>query len=327
MRHSAGGPGPVARDEGVRFERPGSLSLIIPSALYGSVAAAIVVTYARIPAAELYHTSGAGLTAGLGRGLVFVNYSMALMGIGVAAVAADRLLVHGADRRWVAPAAVVAVALCAVAAWPGVVDQDDLDAKSINVLPAVGVAIAAVLTVAVLARRAPTVATSLPPAERRIRLALVAALGLLAIPWIAAELGFYVDGLPLVGDRLMASRLLPEGDGSRLAAVHLGHHHGLDGVLLALTALSLWPAARAMRTGTLQRLTVLYLAAMFTYGVANALQDAWFEQVVKRGSTAWEIPGVLRPERSTAWLGIVLGSVGLWLLLAGRVRATAARSR
>ena len=37
--------------------------------------------------------------------------------------------------------------LCAVTAWPGVVDQHDLDAKAINAVPALGVAIAFVLSV------------------------------------------------------------------------------------------------------------------------------------------------------------------------------------
>ncbi len=60
--------------------------------------------------------------------------------------------------------------------------------------------------------------------------------------------------------------------------VHLGHHEGLDGALLAWDALLL----SRRRTGTVHS---WYLALMLTYGVAVAAQDAWLEQVVKRGWT------------------------------------------
>ena len=35
---------------------------------------------------------------------------------------------------------------------------------------------------------------------------------------------------------------------------------------------------------------------MAVYGIANIANDAWFEQVVKRGWTDWAIPNVLRPD-------------------------------
>ena len=58
-----------------------------------------------------------------------------------------------------------------------------------------------------------------------------------------------------------------------------GHHHGLDGVLLALSALLL----SRMQVTRLRAVVGAYLALMLAYGLANAVQDAWLEQVVKRG--------------------------------------------
>src|SRR5919205_2518196 len=139
-------------------------------AMFTVVAVEIVVTYARIPPAELYSVSGTGLGAGFGRALVFLNFPVALAALPVIALAADRL------RR--APAllvALVAGGLCSVVFWPGVVDQYDLDARPINALPAAGVALA--------------VALSLAAGLHRERVRLRAAPGLLlllALPWLAA---------------------------------------------------------------------------------------------------------------------------------------------
>src|SRR5919205_1309922 len=89
-------------------------------AMLGVVAVEIVVTYSRIPPAELYSVSGTGLGAGCGRALVFLNFPVALAALPVIALAADRLRS--------APAlvgAVVATGLCSLVFWPGVVDQYD----------------------------------------------------------------------------------------------------------------------------------------------------------------------------------------------------------
>ena len=86
---------------------------------------AVLVTYARLQAAELYNVDEAGdLAAGLGHTLVVLNYPLALGGIALAAVA-------GGPR----PLVWAAILLCAVTAVPGVVDQDDLDARWINASP------------------------------------------------------------------------------------------------------------------------------------------------------------------------------------------------
>src|SRR6478672_7727165 len=94
------------------------------------VAGAIAVTYARFAPERLYHVHGTGLAAGPGRALVFLSFPCAFVALGVLAVAADSLGRRGRV------AAAVGAALCSVAAWPGVVNADDLDAKWANVVPA-----------------------------------------------------------------------------------------------------------------------------------------------------------------------------------------------
>src|SRR5205823_2229943 len=108
-------------------------------------AVAMFITYARVPARELYHVSGSGLEGGASRVLVFSNYSTALVAIAVLAVVADRL-----PGRIAQGMAVVTLVLCAAVFWPGVVDQANLDAKPVNEIAAIGVLVALALTVAML---------------------------------------------------------------------------------------------------------------------------------------------------------------------------------
>jgi hypothetical protein len=251
------------------------------------VAAEIVVTYSRIPPARLYSVSGTGVGAGFGRALVFLNFPVALAALPVVALAADRL-----RRATALVAAVVAAGLCAVVFRPGVVDQYDLDARLVNALPATGVALAVVLSLAAGLHR-----------ERvRLRVAPVLLL-LLALPWLAADLGFHLDGVPLLGRIFLTGKVV----GPR-AAVHLGHHHGLDGVLLTFAALLLVPAARRIRAPALRLLVGLYLGLQIAYGLANTVQDAWLEQVAKRGWTTYVIPSVLHPALTLPWLGIAVAA-------------------
>jgi hypothetical protein len=240
-------------------------------------ALAVLVTYARLPPEETYHVSREGLAGGLSRTLVLLNFPISLAAIGVVGV----LLERGAPR---VPAS-VAIALCAVTAWPGVVDQDDLDARLVNAVPALGVALAVALTL--WARPRLDLAPRQPIDRLRVAVAVVVVVA--SIPWLFAELGFYGP------DPILAEEVPP---GETIAAVHLGHHHGTDGSLLAVIALLL---SRVARSAALRA----YVALMLVYGLANALQDFWFEQLVKRGTTDVEIPSVLVPELSLAWAGVL----------------------
>jgi hypothetical protein len=200
-----------------------------------------------------------------------------------------------------------------------VVDQSDLDAKPANALPALGVLVALVLTVVALARGG--IGASRPfGGGWDVARAVAAGLLLLgSLPWLSAELGFYLDGVPGLGSLFMSGELTPEPGHPTLTAVHLGHHHGMDGTLLALAALALSRVAGDIRTPFLRPAFSLYVALMLVYGLANAVQDFWFEQLVKRGTTTLELPSMTEPKASWAWAAL-LGSALLIHFGAGRVR-------
>jgi hypothetical protein len=278
-------------------------------ALFGLVALEVLVTYARTPADELYHVSGTGAGAGLGRALVFLNFPVALAALPLLAFAADRL--RGG---FALATALSAAVLCAVVFWPGVVDQADLDARPVNALAAAGVALAVLLTAAAGLLRVPV---RLHPAF----VGLAAYLLVFATPWIAADLGFHLGGVPVLGTLWQTGELRHQpGVQGVHPAVHFGHHHGMDGVLLSLAVLATAPLVRAIRTSWLRALAGAYLGLELAYGLANALQDFWLEQVVKRGWTGFELPMVLRPELTFAWLGIALAAACFAALILGRGR-------
>lgn len=307
--------------------------------LFAVSAAAVAVTYARLSPEELYNVSVGGVAGGFGRALVFLNFPTALVGVVLALIAVDRLSGKG-----YAIAASVSIALCAIVVLPGVVDQDDLDAKAINALPAIGVLGALVLTI-VAARSGNATRAGAPRPTTRLRaypgkarawltdradfvttlrrnrrrgsavaVPTAAILVIASLPWIAAELGFYLDG-PFLG-----SELRPEPGQPALRAVHLGHHHGTDGSLLALTAIALGVEPARMRRRALCVAVAAFLSLMLAYGLANAVQDFWGEQIVKRGWADERLPSVLHPDASLAWLGIVIAAALAYRLLYRPVR-------
>ena len=257
-------------------------------ALWGAITLGVLVTYSRVEPDELYHVSGRGLEGGLSRALVLVNFPIGLVAIALVLVAVAAL----PRAAWWAGA--LAIVLCATIPW--FVHQADLDARPGNVVPALGVAIAGVLTV-LAARRA---GTSFAPrrAWDVARVAVAAAVLLVSLPWLSADLGLYFPG-----DVFMGEELGREADGTLIAAVHLGHHHGLDGTLLVLTALLL--SRVAVPRGKLRIATYAYLGTMLAYGAVNLVQDAWNEQVVKRGWTDASIPSAILPSAKPVWLVVV----------------------
>jgi hypothetical protein len=264
-------------------------------ALLTAMLVAVAVTYARLPAAELYDVSGTGARAGLGRALVDVNFPGALVGLAVLAVVAGRL------PRKARPVAVAAAVLCAVFAVPGVVKQSDLDARWINAVPALGVA--AVVALSFLADGPES-----PPHARgdRLRIVIAAVLTLLAAPWIAAELGFYLDGVPVLGWLFQTGTLVSFHNAPH-HAVHHGVHHGLQGLLFVVTALLLsrLPSSQAARA---------FLAVLLAYGVANIANDDWLEQVVERGWSSHPIPSVLGFGANWLWLAVLLVGAAVYAL-------------
>ena len=267
--------------------RPGQGEALAAWGLWALVLAAIVVTYARLAPADLYHVSRGGLAGGLSRALVEVNFPIALAAIALVLVAMAAL---SGVAWWIAGPS---IALCAVTAWPGVVDQDDLDARWVNALPGLGVALALGLTIAAARHGgrgfAPRLRLDL------VRLAIAAITLFVSIPWIAALLGFYLPEGLFIMERPGIE------NGTTIAAVHLGEHHGFMGTLLVWTALLLSRPVAVM-VGRLRTTAWVYLSVAFAYGAVNMTQDAWNEQLWKRGTVDWRIPSALEPGPDPIWL-------------------------
>jgi hypothetical protein len=280
--------------------RLGLTEALIVWALFAAVAVAAFATYSRLPPEDLYHTSGTGIEAGASRVLVFLGYPFSIVAIALAVIAAARL-----GTRTAASAAALAAVLCATIGFPGVVDQADLDARPVNALAGAGVAIAFGLTLVALVREGVGPTRPFGRADLLRALAAVALL-LVGLPWVFAELGFYVSDVPVLGRIFLAKEVVPSMAGEpSLHAVHLGRHHGMDGVLLAISALVLSRVPRQMASRWQAVALSAYLALMLVYGLANALQDFWTEQLVKRGTVSVKIPSLIRPDASWAWAAMV----------------------
>jgi hypothetical protein len=261
-------------------------------ALLAADALAVVVTYSRLPANELYNVHSSGLRGGLSRLVVEVNFPDALIALAILGVIAPTL---APALRWVAAAAAV---LCAYAVLPGVVQQSNLGAKWENAIPAAGVALALALTF--LARR--------PPPSRargdRVRVAVGAVLVVLAAPWIAAVLGFYLDGVPVLGRLFQTGRMASFHDPLH-HTVHHGVHHGLQGLLFALTAVILSRVPNRIS---------FYLALLVAFGAANMLNDGWLEQVVERGWSSHPVPSVLGFSVNWLWGATLAVAAAIWVV-------------
>jgi hypothetical protein len=287
-------------------------------ALLALVAIATTITYARIPASELYHVSVGGLAGGLGRALVYVNFPVGLIAVATLPFVLQRL----PATRAVNALAISSLALCAVVAAPGVVDQADLDAKWINAVPAAGVALALGLWAWALRGGI----GPLKPWERLdwLRLAAAAVIVFVALPWEFAELGVYVSHVPVIGHVFLGAQIRPSaGTEPTLRAVHLGRHHGMDGTLCVLSGLALSRVVRDVARPLLHELAAFAAGALIVYGALNAANDGWDEQVWKRGWTDYMLPSFLRPGLTWAFLILLIGVVAAFALMR-RLRPPAA---
>jgi len=267
--------------------------IIVVWVLFALALDAVFATYARLPPQLLYNVSGTGFRAGLSRVVVDLNFPGALIALAVLAVVVGRL--RGRMRLVAIPAAL----LCVVFAVPGVVRQSDLDARWINAIAAAGVAVVFVLSLVADGPESPRRARG-----DRLRIVIAAVLTILAAPWIAAELGFYLDGVPVLGWMFQTGKLVSFHDPPH-PAVHHGVHHGLQGLLFVVTALLLsrLPSPQAARA---------FLAVLLAYGVANMANDGWLEQVVERGWSSHPIPSVLGFGLNWLWLAVLLAGAAVW---------------
>ena len=258
--------------------------------------AAVIATYSRFPPSELYHVHHSGIAAGFGRELVALNFPFALIAIAVVGLTWPRL-----QERPLRLAGVVALAMCAVVYFA--VDQADLDAKPLNAVPALGVALAFALALAVGVPSVPRLVRG-----DKLRIAIAVVLVFFCAPLIAAELGFFLDGVPFLGWFFETGRLASQpGVPGLHHAVHHGQHHGWQGTMIALAALAF---SRLPRPRVLDP----YLSLMLAYGVGNLANDDWLEQVVKRGWTTHEMPSVLVPAANWGWAAVIVGAAAVWLL-------------
>jgi hypothetical protein len=289
---------------------PSQGEALVVWALFAADAIAVLIVYSLLDPSELYNVSRDGVDGGLSRLLVHLNFPIALVALPLTVLALDVL----PRRAWLVGAP--ALALSAFVAVPGVVDQSDLDARPVNVVPALGVVLALVLTIAAARQTGTGFAPDSSGDRWRVAVGVVAVL--VSLPWFTAELGFHFPGGVFLTDELYVE----PGEGPT-AAVHLGHHHGLAGTLFVLAALLL-SRTSPVRAG-LRRAFAALVALMFAYGVANLVQDLWHEQAVKRGWTSLDIPSALVPGAKPIWgLILVVAALGTFVLLRDRERGTAA---
>lgn len=269
------------------------------------VAVEIFITYSRTPPAELFQPQYAGLGGATHRLLLVAGFPVALAAIPIVAFVAARV-----RRPIVTSLAATTVIASATVLLSGVVAETDADVKTVNVFAVTGVVVAFVLTV-IGARDAGFGHARARQQGDALRAGVALALLALAPPWIAADLGFSLDRVPILGWLYITDIPVYVPGRGTIAAVHDGHHHGMDGVLLALSALLLsrgvpWVAQKSLRVSLL-----LYLSVLFAYGTENAVQDFWGEQIVKRGWTTAALPETLFPRASLAWAVLLLAGLAV----------------
>jgi hypothetical protein len=271
-------------------------------ALYGAEAIAVFVTHARLSAAGEPEAGRFDPIRGARQVAIFFRHPLLPSVAAFVPIALSRL-----PPRQVIPTLGLGAAAGGIggfALWRGAA-RWRVPIERADALAAAGVAAAFAVTV-----RSARVA-GIGPVDRwtegdAARLAVAAGLVAVGLPWIMADLGVYVEDVPVVGAPFLSRERRPPE--SSEAAVHLGHHHGIDGVLLALTALTLSRTLARLRPAPVREGLSLYLAGLFVYGVARAAEDAWNEQVVKRGWTSLKLPLVVeqgRPVRPKYWGGML----------------------
>jgi len=145
----------------------------------------------------------------------------------------------------------------------------------------------------------------------------IAAMAMLvvALPWVAAELGLDFTHVPVLGQIFQTHELRYQpGPYFLHPAVHYGDHHGLEGTLLVITGLLLSRLLGAVRSTRLHAASGFFCALLIAYGLGNIANDFWLEQVVKRGWTRHFLPDVLEPKVNWGWLAILVGALALWLI-------------
>ena len=287
-----------------RGERPAvAADALVLWCLFLAIAVAAMVTYARLPARELYHVRNPGIDTGIRRGLAFAGFPAAPVAITVVWLLAEHL-----TRRVVTVVAVAATVLASSVFWPGAVDEADPDSRPVSVLALIAVVAVIGLCIGV-ARSAGLRRPRLRLRRERVRLLVFGLVLLVAIPWLAALIGVSLDHVPVLNSIYLSDSFIDQPGVSGVhPAVHAGLHHGLCGALLVTSSVWLSRHLHRMSNPTHRRILAGYLSLLIAYGGANALQDFWLEQIVKRDLVGWQFPYMLQPRASWAFLGILAGA-------------------
>jgi hypothetical protein len=145
---------------------------------------------------------------------------------------------------------------------------------------------------------------------------LTAAIFLIEIPWIAAVIGVSLDHVPVLNSIYLSDSFVDQpGVPGLHPAVHAGLHHGLCGALLVTSSIWLSRRLGGMRSLAHRRLLAGYFSLLVAYGGANALQDFWLEQIVKRDVLHWQFPYLLQPTASWAFAAVIAAAALVYLTL------------
>lgn len=292
--------------------RTGIADVLLIWAILGFVAIEVLITYSRTPIQEFNPVSTGGIPGGAGATVAYISFP-----VGLTALAILPIVIGRARRDLVIACLTVAAIVVAFVLWPGSLEQAGLEVTPTRAMAAIGALIVLGMTLAAWR----THGAGKLGRERgdTLRIGLAAVLFVGALPWMAADLGLSLNNIPVLGSSFLTDQLASQPSVHGLhQAVHDGHHHGMDGVLLAWTALLVSRTLGHLAHARTRILLTAYTGFLLVYGSANAFQDFWTEQIVKRGLTTHEIAIFLTPSLSIPWLVIMLLTpVGSWVLWLG----------
>ena len=125
------------------------------------------------------------------------------------------------------------------------------------------------------------------------------------LPWIFAEIGFYISDVPLLGGSSSPRRCALTGREPSLRAVHRGRHHGMDGVLLAMLGAppSPRPPGAALQAATVASRPTSPSCSLWASECLPGLLDG---AAAEARPTSVELPSLIRPGVSWAWAAILV---------------------
>jgi hypothetical protein len=144
----------------------------------------------------------------------------------------------------------------------------------------------------------------------------------LSLPWIFAQLGFYISDFPVLGVIFWARQsTLQEPEPKYPNAVHIGTHHGTEGFLIIVF---LWIATMWILPAIVDNRVRQSLGAItgfgFGYGIYNAVEDFLTEQIYKRGWMDFRLPSGTTPGLNLQYLTIlIIGTIIYYFYLRKRI--------